>query len=191
MALNPCDFLCTGYPEDYLQRFPLPDHAIRFAIGCLISADIYSALPHYPNPSHRTTALSAQATYVFVLLFYVPQILHRDAPVMQQVVERFFSDRWVLSWAPGQVVDLGHEWERYKAARAALRNAITPAKARRLLQQHWERVGGLTGDFSRCVQKYPVPLEWVLRCKTSFCIINVKLCTACCFFLLKETRFPG
>eukprot|EP00803_Ostreobium_quekettii_P004137 evm.model.scf_385.1 EVM.evm.TU.scf_385.1 scf_385:2889-12069(-) len=138
-----------GYPEEYLTRFPLPEQAIRFAIGCLLSADVYSAIPHYPNPSHRTTALSTQASYAFVLLFYVPQILHRDAGIMQKVVERFFSDRWVLSWAPGEVVDLGHEWTNFSRARAALSRAIPPARARKLRQQQLERVGGLVGELNR------------------------------------------
>lgn len=141
----------VGYPEEYLGRFPLEkgkDVAVRMALNTLLSKDIYQILQHYPDPAHRTTALVHQAAYVFVLLFYVPYILHSDAPVMQRIVERFFSDQWVFNWAVGEVVDLGHKWERYKAAKGALRNEIGTGKSKKL-QMYWDRVGRLNTDMGR------------------------------------------
>lgn len=140
-----------GYPEEYLARFPLEkgaDVAVRMALNCLLSRDIYHIMPHYPDPAHRTTALFHQAAYVFVLLFYVPHILQSDAPVMQRIVERFFADRWVLGWAASQVVDLGYEWERYRSAKAALKNSIGPGK-NKSQQMYWDRVSRLVVEMGR------------------------------------------
>lgn len=143
--------ILLGYPEEYLARFPLEkgqDVAVRMALNGLLSRDIYHIMPHYPDPAHRTTALFHQAAYVFVLLFYVPHILQGDAPVMQRIVERFFADRWVLGWAASQVVDLGYEWERYRAAKGALKNSIGPGKSKKQ-QMYWDRVSRLIVEMGR------------------------------------------
>ncbi|GMH36280.1 hypothetical protein BSKO_04148 [Bryopsis sp. KO-2023] len=145
--------LPQGYPEEYLGRFPLEkgkDTAVRLALHGMVfrDRDIYHNLPHYPDPNHRTTGLSHQAAYVFVLLFYVPHILHSDAKDMQRIVERFFCDRWVIEWAASQVVDLGYEWDRYKAAKVSLRNVVGPGRSRKA-QLYWDRVSPLVAEMGR------------------------------------------
>ena len=49
-----------GYPESYFARIPAPKNFVRMAIGRLRSDDVYHQLSCYPDPEHRSTALSVQ-----------------------------------------------------------------------------------------------------------------------------------
>ena len=49
-----------GYPETYFARIPPPKNFVRMAIGRLRSDDVYHQLSSYPDPEHRSTALSVQ-----------------------------------------------------------------------------------------------------------------------------------
>ena len=50
----------TGYPEQYFARFPLPRKILSMMIGRLRMDDVYNQIRHYPNPEHRSRALSQQ-----------------------------------------------------------------------------------------------------------------------------------
>ena len=52
-----------GYPESYFARIPPPKNFVRMAIGRLRSDDVYHQLTCYPDPEHRSTALSVQGSY--------------------------------------------------------------------------------------------------------------------------------
>lgn len=54
---------CSGYPEDYFRRQPLPDEVILRLINTIRADDIYGQQTFLPAPEHRTTALSAQVTF--------------------------------------------------------------------------------------------------------------------------------
>ena len=43
---------------------------------------------HFPAPEHRTAALAAQAAALYLALWFVPQVLHRDAALMRTLVDR-------------------------------------------------------------------------------------------------------
>ena len=49
----------------------------------------------YPNPEHRSTALSTQAAMLYVILFFAPQILHTQQAQMREIVDKHFPDNWV------------------------------------------------------------------------------------------------
>ena len=49
-----------GYPETYFARIPPPKNFVRMAVGRLRSDDVYHQLSSYPDPEHRSTALSVQ-----------------------------------------------------------------------------------------------------------------------------------
>jgi hypothetical protein len=40
--------------------------------------DVYNQIKHYPKPEHRSRALSQQAAYLYVLLYFVPDVLHDE-----------------------------------------------------------------------------------------------------------------
>ena len=51
---------------------------------------------------------------IFVCLFFAPDTLKNDQLVMGEIVERFFSDNWVLSFYMGSVANLVEWWDHYK-----------------------------------------------------------------------------
>ena len=56
----------------------------------------------YPSPDHRSTALATQASMLYVILYFAPQILHAQQAQMREIVDKHFPDNWV---------SVGH-WER-------------------------------------------------------------------------------
>lgn len=137
-----------GYPEDYLSQFPISSDAIKFALSKLISNDIYEFSKHYPDPSHRTTALSLQSGYVYVLLYHIPSTLINETSVMKAITEKFYADNWIVSWAPGFNSDLSQDWDKYKIARSALKYTMM-SKVKKLVSLHWDRVPSLTSKMNR------------------------------------------
>lgn len=88
-------------------------------VGRLRSDDVYNQVKAYPLPSHRSTALSAQAGMLYVtfcrrffrsprransnrlhfkqvLLYFAPHILHNEFASMREVCFYFHSFRWSL-----------------------------------------------------------------------------------------------
>lgn len=64
-----------NYPSDYFSRYPMDKTLIETLINTLKDDDIYNLLAAYPNPNHRSMALSNQASIIFVLLGFCPKIL--------------------------------------------------------------------------------------------------------------------
>ena len=112
------------YPESFFKRMVIPEHFVRMVIGRLRSDDIYNQARCYPNPEHRCTAFSEQASMLFVCLFFAPTILESEASTMREIVDKFFPDNWILSVYMGSIFNLVDWWEPYKAAKAALNNTI-------------------------------------------------------------------
>ena len=83
-------------------------------VGRLRSDDLYNVLPHYPDPGHRSTALSSQASILYILLYFTPAVLHQETAMMREIVDKFFPDNWVISVYLGTVVCLPEAWENYK-----------------------------------------------------------------------------
>eukprot|EP00240_Pyramimonas_obovata_P005205 CAMPEP_0118948162 /NCGR_PEP_ID=MMETSP1169-20130426/47345_1 /TAXON_ID=36882 /ORGANISM="Pyramimonas obovata, Strain CCMP722" /LENGTH=428 /DNA_ID=CAMNT_0006894531 /DNA_START=334 /DNA_END=1617 /DNA_ORIENTATION=+ len=122
----------VGYPEQYFARFPLPRRIMSMIIGRLRMDDVYNQIRHYPSPEHRSRALSQQAGYLYVLLYFVSDVLHDENAVMREIVDKHFVDNWVVPFVTGHCVDLSVEWRPYKAARAALDNVIDAASVKKL-----------------------------------------------------------
>jgi WASH complex subunit strumpellin len=60
----------------------------------------------YPNPDHRSTRLAAQASFLFVTLFFCPDVLNRNKATMREIVDKYFNDNWVVATYMGQLHDL-------------------------------------------------------------------------------------
>ena len=45
-------------------------------------------MEHYPAPEHRTVALAHQAAELYLALYFVPQVLHKDPALMRTLVDR-------------------------------------------------------------------------------------------------------
>ena len=64
-------------------------------IGRLRSDDIYNQISAYPLPEHRSTALATQASMLYVILYFDPEILHNQQAKMREIVDKHFPDNWV------------------------------------------------------------------------------------------------
>ncbi|XP_065361019.1 WASH complex subunit homolog 5 [Calliphora vicina] len=110
----------TNYPESYFSRFKFEQNFIDMVIGRLRCDDIYNQLSIYPHPDHRSTALSTQAAMLYVCLYFSPKILHSQIAQMREIVDKFFSDNWIIYIYMGITVNLVDAWDQFKAAKAAL-----------------------------------------------------------------------
>src|SRR3989338_4177919 len=119
-------------PVDYFARVPLPSSLVEMVVGRLRSDDVYNQMVCFPHPSHRTTALSAQGGMLYVILYFVPNVLTREMASMREVVDKHFSDCWIVPWFLGHTVDLSVEWSGFRAASTAVGNTVTPSTLRDL-----------------------------------------------------------
>lgn len=143
-GLRACSLHATG-----LRRFPLPPLPPRPPPPPPLTPPLRFGHPPYaypPSALRRSTALAQQAVHVFTLLFFVPEVLHRETAVMRELVDKHFVDNWVVPWAHGLFADLTVTWEPYKAARTALDTAISSANARKLTEMHGARLARLQSD---------------------------------------------
>lgn len=59
---------------------------------------------HYPAPEHRTAALAHQAAGLYLALYFVPHVLHRDSGLMRTLVDRYSVVRSLLSIAAASCI---------------------------------------------------------------------------------------
>lgn len=184
----PSTMLTVVRPEELFARFPLPKFVVLTIIERLRGGDIYNAVRHFPRPEHRTTALSAQAGALLVLLFYAPQILRDDLVVMREIVDRYFRGCWIVPVFLGFTIDLSQAWDRFKAAKAAMTGTLALSAAKEVTQVHASKVlnlledlrvflleGVLTQDYVLknmqnllfCLRECNVTLRWLLLQRTT------------------------
>ena len=60
----------------------------------------------YPHPEHRSTALTTQASMLYMILYFVPEILNDEQAIMREIVDKHFPDNWVIAYYMGFTVDL-------------------------------------------------------------------------------------
>ena len=85
------------YPESYFGRVPINQTFVNMVIGRLRSDDLYNQVSAYPFPEHRSTALATQASMLYVILYFAPEILHGQQAKMREIVDKHFPDNWVWS----------------------------------------------------------------------------------------------
>jgi WASH complex subunit strumpellin len=112
------------YPQDYFSRLNLDHDLLNMIINRLSSDDIYLQTRTFPDPSHRSTALANQASMLYVILYFIPDILKSNKHKMREIVDRHFNDNWIIALYMGVDVDLSVEWKEYKAATEALKNTL-------------------------------------------------------------------
>jgi WASH complex subunit strumpellin len=81
-------------------------------------------MPAYPQAKYRSFALADQGSMLFVLLFFMPDVLQRAKATMREVVDKHFYNMWVIPFYLGYIIDLTEWWKPYKAAKAALSNIL-------------------------------------------------------------------
>lgn len=68
---------------------------VNMVLGRLRSDDLYNQIVAYPLPEHRSTALATQASMLYIILYFAPDVLHTQQAVMREVVDKHFPDNWV------------------------------------------------------------------------------------------------
>jgi hypothetical protein len=68
----------ANYPEEFFRRYPIPRSFVQMVLGRLRTDDIYNLIAEYPNPEHRSTALATQASMLYVMLYFAPEMLQND-----------------------------------------------------------------------------------------------------------------
>lgn len=135
-----------NHPESYLARYAPNAELVRLVIGRLQTDDIYLMANSYPNPDHRSTRLAAQASMLFVILYFSPDTLSRQKATMREIVDKYFNDNFVISTYMGQVYDLVIEWSPYPAAKTAIDTVITAAAVKGLNDRN-------TAAMDRCLEQ--------------------------------------
>lgn len=62
---------------------------------------------------------------LYVILYFAPELLHKKESAMREIVDKFFSDNWVVPFYMGFHVDLQDAWAPYK-----VQSELTPRRAR-------------------------------------------------------------
>lgn len=152
----------AGYPENYFARHPLPPYFVEMTIGRLRSDDVYNQILAYPLPEHRSTALATQACMLYVVLYFAPQILHEQQAVMREIVDKHFSDNWVLSYYLGFTVDISIMWAPYKAASLALANTLELRLIQQLTVKFVGKMDKLLADNNHYLQEGVLLKDFIL-----------------------------
>jgi WASH complex subunit strumpellin len=110
-----------GYPENYFARAGINQSVVNNLIAKLQTVDIYNQTASiFPHPDHRSNALAQQASILYILLYFCPNILKTQRSRMREITDKFFSDNWVVHVFMGEYVNLLEAWEPYRAARESL-----------------------------------------------------------------------
>lgn len=115
---------------------PINSSFIDLVIARLRSDELYNQSVAFPYPEHRSVALANQASMLVVILAFKPVILHSQAAIMREIVDRFFPDTWAISVYMGIVIDLWDWWSPYKAARSALNNTLETNNVKIISQKY-------------------------------------------------------
>ncbi|XP_042378978.1 WASH complex subunit 5-like isoform X3 [Zingiber officinale] len=148
-------------PEDILARFPFPKLVVDAIICALRNADLYDQIRHYPDPQHRSMALSLQSRCMYVLLFYSPEFLH-DGFIMREIVDRFFKDHWVVPLFLHHAVDLFVSWDAFKEAKSSLSSCHSPTLVRDCCQNHCKKVRHLSSEIELILSNGVLTKDYVL-----------------------------
>ncbi|GAM16870.1 hypothetical protein SAMD00019534_000450, partial [Acytostelium subglobosum LB1] len=130
----------NNYPEEYFARVQIPQSVLSLVIGRLQSDDIYNGTSTFPHPEHRSVALATQASMLYIILYFCPDLLQNKMATMREIVDKFFPDNWVIAFFLGFTVDLSVAWEPYKAAKTALANTTTQQNIMYQQQRYWKDV---------------------------------------------------
>uniref|UniRef100_J3LXE8 WASH complex subunit strumpellin n=2 Tax=Oryza brachyantha TaxID=4533 RepID=J3LXE8_ORYBR len=158
-SLRSAEIISVQKPENLLRRFQFPELVVDAVITCLRNGDVYNNIRFYPDPQHRTTALSLQGGHLYVLLFYSRDLLHNGLS-MREIVDRFFKDSWVVPIFLHFSVDLLVSWDAFKEAKSSLVSSLSATFIRDHSLHHHTKVSSLLADLD--IHMRVVNKEYVL-----------------------------
>jgi len=150
------------YPVDYFDRKKIDRNVIKLIIGFIKDHDIYEQIAAYPSPEHRSHALSSQAVIIFVLLGFLPDYLELENSKMREIVDKHFSDNWVISLYMGYTVDILDYWKDFKAAKNALSITINEEAVRNVKKNYLQKLIELNQKLKKFLNEGLMNEDYVL-----------------------------
>lgn len=150
------------YPIDYFDRKKIDRNIIKLIIGFIKDHDIYDQIAAYPSPEHRSHALSSQAVIIFVLLGFLPEYLELENSKMREIVDKHFSDNWVISLYMGYTVDILDYWKDFKAAKNALAITISEEAVRNIKKNYYLKLLELNDKLKKFLNEGLMNEDYVL-----------------------------
>lgn len=160
-----------NHPEAFFGRYSPEKEFLKLVIGKLLTDDIYPLSNCYPNPEHRSTRLSQQASILYVLLYFSPDILHKQKATMREIADRYFNDNWVIAIYMGRLVDLTVAWSPYVAAKSALENVISLNSVKNLNERNLRLINKSLDELSMNLKEGVLVADYLLDHMTQ--ILNV------------------
>lgn len=68
--------------------------------------DIYRQMSAYPQAKLRSFALANQGSMLFILLFFIPEVLNKAKSTMREIVDKHFYNVWMTPYYLGYLIDL-------------------------------------------------------------------------------------
>jgi WASH complex subunit strumpellin len=155
------------HPESIFARFAPNPELIRLVIGRLQTDDIYLMAHSFPNPDHRSTRLAGQASILYVILFFAPDILSKQKATMREIVDKHFNDNWVIVTYMGQIVDLMVEWDVYPAAKSALANVFSITFVKQINEKNASQMGKCLEELKIFLKEGVLQQDYLLDNMTS------------------------
>jgi WASH complex subunit strumpellin len=153
----------VNYPEELFARFPIDSNMILLIISKLRQSDIYNHTSAYPQPQHRSIALSAQGSMLYVILYFAPEILYSKENIMREIVDKHWPDQWMCAFYMGYVIDLSDAWAPYKAATNALKNVLDKKNVEEITLKHCNSLPELNKELNALLTEGVLVEEYVLE----------------------------
>lgn len=169
-----------NHPENLFARFGPDPEFIRLTIGKLLTDDIYLMSRSFPNPDHRSTRLGTQGSMLFVILYFAPDMLHKQKATMREIVDKHFNDNWVITTYMGVVVDLTVEWALYPAAKSAIENIYNASFVKQLNDKNITLMNKCFVDLKAYLTEGVLQPDYVLDNME-----NLMNCVRCCNVCLR------
>lgn len=157
-------FRPEAYPESFFSRLRVNQSVVKLMIAKLQSVDIYNqTLTAFPHPDHRSIALSKQASMLYVVLYFCPDILNTQRSRMREITDKFFHDNWVISIYIGEIVNLIEAWSPYKAARESLSQLLEFDSIRNMASQYNSRFSRVHDSLKEYLREGYLSEDFVLE----------------------------
>ena len=150
------------YPVEYFSRYKIDHNTIKLIVGIIKDNDIYDQISAYPSPEHRSQALSSQASIIFTLLFFIPEYLDVENSKMREIVDKNFSDNWVLSIYMGYTVDILDYWKEFKAAKNALEITINHDTVKEIKKNYFNKMNESSTKLKKFMNEGMMNEDYVL-----------------------------
>lgn len=99
---------------------------------------------------------------LYVLLYFVPQVLASERATMREVVDKHFADNWIISLYLGYTVDLSVVWAKFPAASKALEPTLEPDNVLKLASTAVANVPKLIEEVRHLLTEGVVTEDYVL-----------------------------